>query len=563
MALAEAPTASTRLLIVEDDLASARLLQSLLASIDAPHFETQHVSTAAEACDVLTRGDADVVLLDLGLPDARDLEALTRLRDCVHEIPVVILTGNGDEATAIEALNRGAEDYLVKATVDREGLVRSIRYAIERHRNIRELARMKHQLETANESLERMTLLDPLTDLLNRRGLQQTLSREISRIGRFGESVAVLLVDIDDFKQVNEKLGHAVGDVALKELARRIRGSVRGVDCIGRLGGDEFLVLLPNASDTAEVVRVAERIRLIIATTIIQHTTGTVSLTASIAVLMLTVDTPSIDQLLARMHEFLSRAKHEGKNRVVFEISNFDDTDRRARAQADMCTHLAKGQHLITLKHPILRLSDESPIGFEFLSRYSNSFFEVPDTFFRVCSERNILTLVDHFCLKRAVDAAIELPPYVRFHINVFPSTLLAIPSEHLLATFPANIPHGTFCLEISEQQIIGDPSYLLAPVAAARAGGLLIAIDDVGYGSSCLESLVMLEPDVIKIDKRCVIGLANDARLRAQLKRYMSIAASLGAELVAEGVENADDLTVLRDFGVEFAQGFYWGMPA
>ena len=233
------------------------------------------------------------------------------------------------------------------------------------------------------------------------------------------------------------------------------------------------------------------------------------------------------------------------------------------RQQADMCTHLAKGEHLVTLKQPILRLFDESPVGVEFLSRYSNGFFEVPDTFFRACSERNILTLVDHFCLKRAVDAASDLAPYVRFHINVFPSTLIAIPPEHLLATFPSGVPHGTFCLEISEQQIIGDPSHLLGPVTAARAGGLVIAIDDVGYGSSCLESLVMLEPEVIKIDKRCVIGLANDPRLRAELKRYQRIAASLEAELVAEGVETAADLAVLRDFGVEYAQGFYWGTPA
>lgn len=553
---------STRLLIVEDDLASARLLRNLLESTVSPHFETRHVSTAAEACDIVNRREADVVLLDLGLPDASDLEALVRLRDCVEEIPVVILTGNGDETTAIEALNHGAEDYLVKASVDRTALLRSIRYAIERHRNVRELARVKHQLESANESLERLTLLDPLTDLLNRRGLQQNLSREIARIARYGESVAALLVDIDDFKRINERLGHAVGDVALKELARRIRGSLRGVDCIGRLGGDEFMVLLPNAADTAEVVRIAERVRLVIATTLIQHTTGTISLTASIAVLMLTVDTPSVDQLLARMHELLSRGKREGKNRVVFEISNFDDTDRRMRAQADMCTQLAEGKHLVTLKHPILRLSDESAIGFEFLSRYSNGFFEVPDTFFRACSERNILTLVDHFCLKRAVTAASALPPYVRFHINVFPSTLLAIPPEHLLATFPAGAPKGTFCLEISEQQIFGDPSHLLGPVTAAREGGLLIAIDDVGYGSSCLESLVMLEPDVIKIDKRCVIGLATDPALRAQLKRYIAIAESLEAELVAEGVENAADLAVLRDFGIEYAQGFYWGLP-
>jgi len=549
---------ATRLLIVEDDPAAVHLLRKLLHT--SP-FEMQHVSTASAAFDVVNGGGADVVLLDLGLPDARGLEALLRLRESVMEIPVVILTGNGDESTALEALNYGAEDYLVKANVDRAGLMRSIRYAIERHRNVRELARVKRDLETANQSLERLSMLDPLTELLNRRGLQQALSRQIARVQRNSEPVAVLLIDIDDFKRVNENLGHAVGDVALKELARRIRSSVRGVDCIGRLGGDEFMILIP--SDTAEVMRIAERIRLLIATTLIQHTTGTISLTASIAALMLTGDTPSIDQLLARMHELLSRGKREGKNRVAFEMSTFDDTDRRMRAQSDMCANLSKGKYLITLKQPILRLADESPVGYEFLSRYSNGFFEVPDTFFRVCSERNILTLVDHFCLRGAVNAALEMPPYVRYHMNVFPSTLLAIPAEHLLATFPEGVPRNTFCLEISEQQIIGDPSYLVAPVKAARDGGLMIAIDDVGYGSSCLESLTMLEPDVIKIDKRCVIGVATDARLRAELKRYIGIAAVLGCEVIAEGVETAADLAVLRDFGIEYAQGFYWGKPA
>ncbi len=563
MSLAEVAASSIRLLIVEDDHATARLLRDLLESTASPPIETRHVASAAAACEVLERGDADVVLLDLGLPDARDLGALEQLQRCRTDIPLVILTGNADEKTAHEALNHGAEDYLVKATVDRAGLVRSIRYAIERHRNVRALESMKRELETANESLERMTMLDPLTDLQNRRGIQQALSQEIERVQRYGEAVAVLLIDIDDFKQINEKLGHAVGDVALKELARRIRGSVRGVDCIGRLGGDEFMLLLPNVGDTSEVVRIAERVRLLIATSIIQHTAGSISLTASIAVLMLTTDTPSVDQLLARMHELLSRGKREGKNRVVFELGNFDDTDRRAKAQADMCTHLAEGKNLITIKQPIVRLADESPVAYEFLSRYSNGIFEVPDTFFRVCAERNILTLVDHFCLKRAVDAASVLPPYLRFHINVFPSTLLAIPTEHLLASFPEDIPRNTFCLEISEQQIIGDPSHLVPPVAAAREAGLLIAIDDVGFGSSCLESLVVLEPDVIKIDKRCVIGISSDPRLRKQLARYIGLTKVLGAELVAEGVENAQDLAVLRDFGIEYAQGYYWGQPA
>lgn len=551
-----------RLLVVEDDMQSAHALRELLESSTDPRFTIEHVTTAAAACTVVQRGGIDVVILDLGLPDATDLQALTRLDECIHEIPVIILTGQGDETLAAGALHRGAEDYLLKGALGYDSLLRSIRYAVERHRSVRDLARVKRELETANRDLERLTLIEPLTELLNRRGLQQALSREVKQLGRTSAQAAVLVVDLDDFKAINAKWGHAVGDVVLKEIGRRLRNSVRGVDYVGRLGGDEFMLLLPE-TEVAEITRVAERIRLAVATGVVQHSGGTVTLTASIAAMLLTPEMPAVDQLLTRAHLLLTRAKADGKNRVVFPTSDFDDTARRLRAQADMCSNLAAGRHVLTLKQPIFRLEDQSPVGWEFLSRYSNGAFELPENFFRLCTERNVLTLVDHACLRAAVNAAMDLPPYARFHLNIFPTTLLAVPPEHLLDLFPRPLPADTFCLEISEQQIVGDPSYLLGAVGALRAAGILIAIDDVGFGSSCLESLVLLEPDVMKIDKRCVIGIDRDVNRIAHLRRYVGIARSLGCEIVAEGIETAGELEVVRSLGIEFGQGFFWGQPA
>jgi diguanylate cyclase (GGDEF)-like protein len=555
-------TQTLRLLIVEDDLRSALALRELLETSENPRFLIRHVTTAAAACSAVENGDVDIVMLDLGLPDATDLEALNRLENCVNEIPVIVLTGSADETLASDALHRGAEDYLLKGTFDYDSLIRSIRYAVERHRGVRDLARVKKELESANRDLERLTLIEPLTELLNRRGLQQALSREVQHLGRTGNATAVLVADLDDFKDVNESLGHAVGDVVLKEIGRRLRASVRAVDYVGRLGGDEFMLILPE-TDPPEVARVAERIRLAISTAIIQHSSGTVTLTASIATLLLTADMPAVDQILTRAHDLMSRAKSEGKNRVLFQEDSFDDTARRLRAQTDMCANLTRGKGVLTVKQPIFRLEDESPIGYEFLSRYSNGMIEMPDNFFRLCSERNVLTLVDHACLRSAVDAAMLLPPYARFHLNIFPSTLLAIPPEHLLDLFPKPLPRDTFCLEISEQQIIGDPSYLLPAVQALRAAGMLIAIDDVGFGSSCLESLVLLEPDIMKIDKRCVIGIDRDRGRIDHLRRYLGIARTLGCEIIAEGVENAEELEVVRSLGIPYAQGYFWGKPA
>jgi diguanylate cyclase len=561
-AIAETATGALRLLLVEDDLRSAYSLRELLSVSESPHFVIRHVTTAGEACTAVEEGGIDVVILDLGLPDAHDLEALNRLQQCVHEIPVIVLTGQGDETLAAEALHGGAEDYLLKGSIGYDALLRSIRYAVERHRGVRDLARMKKELESANRDLERLTMIEPLTDLLNRRGLQQALSREMQHLNRGGLASAALVIDLDDFKQINDHHGHAVGDVVLKEIGRRLRSSVRAVDYVGRLGGDEFMLLLPE-TEAAEVTRVAERIRLAVATAIIQHSSGTVTLTASIAAMLLTPDMPAVDQLLARAHLLLSRAKNEGKNRVVFQETDFDDTARRQRAQADMCANLTRGKHVLTVKQPIFRLDDDSPIGYEFLSRYSNGTFEMPENFFRMCAERNVLTLVDHACLRASIQAAEQLPPYVRFHLNIFPTTLLAIPVEHLLELFPNPIPADTFCLEISEQQIIGHPQYLVPAVQALREAGVLIAIDDVGFGSSCLESLVLLEPDILKLDKRCVIGIDTDPPRIEHLRRYVRIARTLGCQVVAEGIETQAELAIVRSLGIEYGQGYLWGKPA
>lgn len=557
MALASASRV-TRLLVVEDDPSTARALRGILEVANAGEFSVECVSTSAEAGRAVEAAEFDLILLDLGLPDAEGLEALFRLQDRLSEIPVIVLTGNADERTAVEALSHGAEDYLLKGAIDARSLVRSIRYAIERHRSVRELARVKRQLESANENLVRLADIDPLTETLNRRGLQKALTQTLQRAHG---TAAALMIDLDDFRGVNGSFGHAVGDVVLKEIARRLTVSIRAADTVGRLGGDEFLVLV-SASDAAEVVAMAERIRLVIGSSIVQHSSGTLSMTASVAVLMLTAESPSLDHVLARMTNLLRRGKNEGKNRVVFEQSNFDDTDKRMRMRSDMCSNLAAGKNLLTVRQPIMRLDDETPFAWEFLSRYSNGVFEGPDTFFRVCAERNMLTVVDHFCIRNAVNEALSLPPETRFHINVFPSTLFSIPAEPLLQTFPQPLPRETFCLEISEQQIIGDPSHLIPSVKTLREAGLLIALDDVGFGGSCLESLIALEPDVIKIDKRCVIGLETSEALRRQLKRYLALADLFGADLIAEGVENGRDLAVLRDLGVKYAQGYHWGMP-
>jgi diguanylate cyclase (GGDEF)-like protein len=549
-------------LLIEDDPGDADYLKEILSEETSPPF---HVETAERLGPGLARisdTSPDVVLLDLTLPDSHGLETFARLRESAPGVPVVILSGLESEAFAYQAVGNGAQDYLVKDRLDRGHLVRTIRYAIERDRINKELDVLASELKSTNARLEKLALLDPLTELLNRRGLQEALNREMQRARRQETDLLVLLVDLDNFKRINDRLGHAVGDVVLKEIARKLTGSLRATDYVARIGGDEFMILLPQTRPP-EGLRVAENVRLSVSATTVTLSSGdTVNVTASIGVLTASPETPWIDELLARIHLLLARSKNQGRNRVSFDHASVAEAEEVEAALPRILDSFRRGMTLRTVRQPILDLDTFEDVGYEFLSRSSQSQLEMPDDFFRVCAENNILTLVDHHCLRRCIDAGRDLSPVIRRHINIFPSTLIEVPIEHLLAAFPADRAPGSYCAEVSEQQVIGDPSYLSTQVHALKKEGICVAIDDVGFGRSCLESLVLLEPDIVKIDKRCVLGLAHEPTRQRSLERLLKVAEALGTEAVAEGVETSEDLYVLKELGVRLGQGYLLGRP-
>lgn len=548
-----------RVLLVEDSPHDAR---SIRAMLESQPFDLTHVTRLAAGLERLAGSAADVVLLDLGLPDVTGLDGLSRVQRAAPDKPILILTHRDDEPTAISALHCGAEDYLVKSRLDGPTLSREIRFAIERHRFGRAVQQAALELRQANETLELLVLLDPLTELLNRRGLQRVLSRELEGVRREGSDLLAVLVDIDDFKSVNDTFGHAVGDVVLREVARKMKRALRATDSVARIGGDEFLVLLPNTR-RAEGLRVAEKIRLALSGCPIEVPASPLHLTVSVGAISVTSATPSIDELLSRTHRVLSRSKRAGKNRVSCDWSYDDPGPEDGDPLSLILRELSHGERLRTVFQPIYDLESEREVGYEALTRLAAGSFGMPNDFFRLSMEANMLTLVDHRCFKNGISASAALPGSVRRHLNVFPSTLIDIPVHHLLRELPSDDTRRQYCIEISEQQIIGDPSYLAGPVRAFREEGVLVAIDDVGHGRSCLESMVMLEPDVVKIDKACVQGISvNPSRARS-LRRLLKVAGSLGAETIAEGIETREDLEVLKEMGVKSGQGYLWGVPA
>ena len=407
-------------------------------------------------------------------------------------------------------------------------------------------------------------MLDPLTELLNRRGLERALDGTAS-LGAREEGSLAMLIDLDRFKDINDTQGHAVGDAVLKEISRHLKGSLRASDTIARVGGDEFIVLLPRTR-VAEGLRVAEKIRMAISGASVTTPGGeSVGVTASIGMVPLQQDVPSVDSLLTITHGVLNRSKSTGRNRVSYGPENADG--RRGAAQEAGASEREKARQALLAggkfragTQPIFELSGRREIAHELFARSVIEGYEMPEDFFEVAAENDMLTFVDLECLKTCLNAASRLSPHLRRHVNLYPSTLAGIAPARILEEFERRGKDGLFCVELSEQQIIGDPSYLAEPAAALRRAGVLIALDDVGYGKSSLESLVMLEPDIVKIDRRCVSGISKSEPAMRRLKRIVAAGTALGAEVIAEGIEDAGDLEAAQSLGIRFGQGFYLG---
>ncbi|TMG40578.1 MAG: GGDEF domain-containing response regulator [Chloroflexi bacterium] len=226
---------AVRVLLVEDNVGDARLIELALAAARWTRFELERVDTLAAALARASQGGIDVMLLDLTLPDSSGIQTLREVYAQAREIPIVVFTGLDDDELAFNAVNEGAQDFLVKGRADTELLDRSIRYAIERHR--------------ALEQVRQLSIVDELTGLNNRRGFLVLFEHHRELAARKQVPLTLIFIDLDGMKRINDSYGHQEGDRALIETGRLLTATFRKSDVIARLGGDEFCVLLTEGSE--------------------------------------------------------------------------------------------------------------------------------------------------------------------------------------------------------------------------------------------------------------------------------------------------------------------------
>jgi diguanylate cyclase (GGDEF)-like protein len=422
------------------------------------------------------------------------------------------------------------------------------------------IANLVNDLLTTNQKLVDQASQDPLTALLNRRGLQEVLLDELSRMHRASSTLSAMLVDCDDFKGINDTLGYAMGDAALVIVANTLKATLRPQDRVGRVGGDEFLVLLPATRPT-EATLVGQRLLQELSVAALPPALRERKLTVSIGVDRVPVEASTIQEVISAAAAPLKVAKNCGKRRI--SIAGSPVIKDLAIDADDIAAVLSDADGLRVASQSIVRMADGAVIASELFVRGPRGDLEQPSVLFALASSNNSLITFDLNCLRASMATRARLDPSMRCHVNLHPQTLIGVPIATLFDIIGRPSRPHELCIEVSEQQLVGSPMRLRESRIALRTRGIDVALDDVGFGHSSLEALIVLEPDIVKIDRRFVHGVSKDAGRSRDLRRLAGVLQGLGAQVIAEGVESRSDIDALIPIGIEFGQGFFWDKPS
>lgn len=539
-----------RILWADDNADMRAYVRGLLL----PYWDVEAVADGQQALEAASRNPPDLVLSDIMMPKLDGFGLLQALRGDPRTCttPVILLSARAGEEARVEGLQAGADDYLVKPFGARELLAR-----IDTHLGI---ARLR------SEAVE-MAQHDALTGLPNRKLSYEFAERLLDSARRGHSQVAVLFIDMNRFKPINDTYGHEVGDAVLKEVAQRLKACVRGEDTAGRLGGDEFLVALSHIHSVADVAHAAQHL---VDSLSQPYCVGDLSLhsTPSIGISLFPDDGSSIDALLQHADVAMYHAKEEGRGTFRLYTSAMNDSvSLMLRVENQMRSGLEQGEFQLHYQ-PIVDVSTQAVIGVEALMRWPATGIG-PSDFIPVAETSGMIDSLGEWGVLEACRQARQWLdhglPVLRMSVNVSPLQFRSKTLHERVETAlsETGIPPASLQLEVTETALLKNPEEAVMIMQRIKQLGVKLALDDFGKGYSSLSRLGRLPLDTIKVDQEFVMKLASGDRANAAItEAIIAISKTLGLGVVAEGVESAEVQALLCDRDCSQMQGYYLSPP-
>jgi diguanylate cyclase (GGDEF)-like protein/PAS domain S-box-containing protein len=675
-----------RLLLVEDNAGDARLIREMFNDQGAHDIELVRVASMSEAEEKLAERAFDMILLDLGLPDSQGLEVVRRAHAAAPRVPLVVLTGMDDESLAAQALQVGAQDYLIKGQIEIRGLLRALRYAVERKTmeealfvekeraqvtlncigdavictdaagnitflNIvaekmtswsrqeaagRPMAEVFRVLDAATRqttpnpmalsveknrtvhlpegcilvrrdgsevpiedsvapihdregkptgavvvfrdvSVARAMALemthsaqhDFLTGMPNRMLLNDRVNQAIAWAQRHSKKVAILFLDLDGFKHINDSLGHPTGDKLLQSVAKRLVDCVRGSDTVSRQGGDEFVVLLTEVGQSEDAAITARRMLQTVAQahSVDQHD---LHVTTSIGVSVFPDDGQDAETLIKNADTAMYQAKENGRQSYQFfkpamnvravERQSIEESLRRALERDEFMVHY----------QPKINLKTGEITGAEALLRWNHPVRGMvpPGDFIPIAEDCGLIVPIGNWVLRESckqarawMDAGL---PVATMAVNI---SAMEFRDENFLdGVFrilqETGLDPAALELELTESVLMKRAESTQSILKALRGSGIQLAVDDFGTGYSSLSYLRKFPIDALKIDQSFIRQITTAPDDTTIVTAVISMGRSLKLRVVAEGVETLEELTFLQAHQCDEAQGYYFSRP-